>query len=452
MTKKLRIGLSVLLATCITLVGAGCDGASDSARELEIPQQKEKETKEIPTLQITMYASWYGEGWQAIEEDVNANAENLGFRLDFDKIAEGDQGVQVLKTRAAAGDLPDLLAYHGVRSLEMELRASDKAMDLSDSNWLDNYDEAILKSNFGLNGKVISVPLGGINLPGIFYNKQVFSELGLEVPTNWTEFLAVCEKLKEAGKIPCYVAGKDTWTTQILAIAGWQRDYKDKDVNEEFVKLITNKKNIVDYKYAKDSFFKLQELKDNGYIQETWLSDTYDGQQEAIVTGKAGMTCNATWMMDEIAKKYPEQMDDVGGFAPVFDGEDPVGAWIPNAVFGFTTSKHPEAVKAFLDYFASTETQNKYFAAQAGIPIAKGITVDTLPLANQEIYEEFLLPGRGQTLWQSAMIPSDITDVGFGDFSVYTMDALLGKNPDEILQDIRDFMEKDAKSKGAADW
>ena len=40
---------------------------------------------------------------------------------------------------------------------------------------------------------------------GIFYNKDIFAKVGVNVPKDWVEFLAVQQKLKEAGYIPMLV-------------------------------------------------------------------------------------------------------------------------------------------------------------------------------------------------------------------------------------------------------
>lgn len=37
---------------------------------------------------------------------------------------------------------------------------------------------------------------------GIFYNKNIFREVGVEVPETWDEYLVVCARIKEAGYIP----------------------------------------------------------------------------------------------------------------------------------------------------------------------------------------------------------------------------------------------------------
>jgi ABC-type glycerol-3-phosphate transport system substrate-binding protein len=50
----------------------------------------------------------------------------------------------------------------------------------------------------------------------MFYNAELWTELGLEVPTTWDEFLAVCETLKAADVIPIGTTQANIWP-----VANW---------------------------------------------------------------------------------------------------------------------------------------------------------------------------------------------------------------------------------------
>lgn len=453
MKAGLKSVLSLLLIPVFILSFTACGGSAtppDSSNSTAAASTSaSQKPKEVVPLKVTMFVDWYLQGWQAIEKDVNDNAEKLGFKLDFDKIASGDQGTLVLKTRAATEDFPDVLCYPGVNTIEKDLHISDKLADLTDAEWAGNYDASFLSGGqYTKDGKLYGAPLGGITIPGVFYNKKVFNDLGINIPNTWEEFLAVCEKVKTAGKVPIFMAGKDTWTVQIFNIMGLQREIKGKDPMQFAKDLNENKVNITSFSLFKDSFAKLKELKDKGYFQKNWLSDSYDAQQKAITDGSAAMVINATWILDEIIKKYPEQINDIGAFTVPFDGDDPVGAWTPNAIFAFNTSKNAEAAKTFINYFESVDTQNKYFAAQPGISAMKGLSLDAVSSSAKDLYSLFTAPGRGQINWQSAGIQPDI-----GSIPDFSMAALVsGKTPDQLLQEMRKAMEKSAKAQGLAGW
>ncbi|KQO59788.1 ABC transporter substrate-binding protein [Curtobacterium sp. Leaf261] len=47
---------------------------------------------------------------------------------------------------------------------------------------------------------------------GVIYNKKIFADQGLPVPTTWSEFVDVCTALKKADITPIYATDRDTWT------------------------------------------------------------------------------------------------------------------------------------------------------------------------------------------------------------------------------------------------
>ncbi|NLD03056.1 MAG: extracellular solute-binding protein, partial [Clostridiales bacterium] len=58
-------------------------------------------------------------------------------------------------------------------------------------------DAAVAQSTY--DGKVLAIPYGGLSGCDIFYNKTIFAEVGVEVPTTIAELEAVCDKLIAAG-------------------------------------------------------------------------------------------------------------------------------------------------------------------------------------------------------------------------------------------------------------
>lgn len=75
--------------------------------------------------------------------------------------------------------------------------------DLSGSAWAAQVDDGT-RSLATVDGKLVAFPIG-TNAIVMAYNKQVFADLKLSVPTTWTELLAVSTALKKAGKTPIAV-------------------------------------------------------------------------------------------------------------------------------------------------------------------------------------------------------------------------------------------------------
>ena len=89
--------------------------------------------------------------------------------------------------------------------------------DVSDLWKKNNWNEAFKSTESALtvNGKQWGIPTV-YAFWGVFYRKDIFEKLGIEIPKTWDEFIAVAKKLKENDIIPFTIGTKAPWTT-----AGW---------------------------------------------------------------------------------------------------------------------------------------------------------------------------------------------------------------------------------------
>jgi len=84
-------------------------------------------------------------------------------------------------------------------------------MDLTDEAFVQNYDELALEEGGSLDGRVYSISLGRVTYSGMFVNKDLLAEVGVDTPTTWTELVAVCEAVKASGNECMTAGGADTW-------------------------------------------------------------------------------------------------------------------------------------------------------------------------------------------------------------------------------------------------
>jgi raffinose/stachyose/melibiose transport system substrate-binding protein len=84
-------------------------------------------------------------------------------------------------------------------------------LDLTGQPFLDNYYPASIEDAGTYSGKVYQINAGTVSYSGIYYNKDLFTEYNVAVPTTWDELVAACETFV-AADIPCMTAGgKDGW-------------------------------------------------------------------------------------------------------------------------------------------------------------------------------------------------------------------------------------------------
>lgn len=122
---------------------------------------------------------------------------NVKFSIE---IKDDTQIVETYKMRLYADDAPDIM--QGKPRNMVEFIEGGFVMDLSDQPFLERVDEKV-RPELEVNGKYWGVPLD-IQAKGVLYNKRMFAEAGLEVPTTSDEFFAVCDAFAAQGINPLF--------------------------------------------------------------------------------------------------------------------------------------------------------------------------------------------------------------------------------------------------------
>ena len=154
---------------------------------------------------------------------------------------------------------------------------------------------------------------------------QALQEAGVPLRGNAQEveeFLDACEKIKAIGKTPLYYSGSDSWTLQCFTHFGFNKEVLDSGLTytEFWNEMNTNKRHYSECQDFADAIVRSKEMIEKGYVQETYLSDSYDMAQTALAEGEAGMYVNDTGVIDEIASKYPDLVENIGAFPlPLYD-------------------------------------------------------------------------------------------------------------------------------------
>lgn len=140
--------------------------------------------------------------------------EKLGLNVELELIPGGAEGDNLIRTRLASGDMPDLQSYNS-GPLFNALNPEEYFMDLTGESFIDTLDENFVKST-SVNGKTYGIPLFAAQAGAIVYYKPIYKELNLEIPKTWDEFLESCKKIKESGKVAMIGSCADSWTAQLI--------------------------------------------------------------------------------------------------------------------------------------------------------------------------------------------------------------------------------------------
>jgi len=113
-----------------------------------------------------------------------------------------------------AGDGPDIFQSRAYGKLKALARAGHIQALENHVPYLADFPQMTLRAiTYG--GGIYGVPFATETLL-VFYNRDIYQKLGLDVPASWEQFLANCEVIRRAGITPISNGGADAWTLEIM--------------------------------------------------------------------------------------------------------------------------------------------------------------------------------------------------------------------------------------------
>lgn len=298
------------------------------------------------------------QGWapDAEMELAKQFEEQTGIKIDY-QVVPSDQYFGLLQTKLNSGEGPDLFGgQSGKTDLVVNYDVEKNAVDLSDQPWVQSLDPQVLDQST-VNGKVYGQTVW--NTLGttwvVNYNKDIFAELDLTVPTTFDDFKAACETIKASGIIPIYEPMADGWH-QVLWFAelGVQIENLAPGTAEQ---LNANQSTFAENPTALLLLQQYKDLYDSGCFGDNALSDAVADQSKVIFEGQAAMTVANLTFAQQVKNDYPEfNTDSLDVFIiPLADNQvlnvNPAGP----TKFIWKGSKHIDEAKQFLNFLAEPE-------------------------------------------------------------------------------------------------
>ena len=283
------------------------------------------------------------------------NEMNPDIKAGVETQPAGTEGDNLIKTKLATGEMPDVFGYNS-GSLFQAINPDQNLVPLTDEAWAKDLPEefkVVVSTSKGLYG----APTGTTQAGGVVYNRKVYADLGLKVPTSWAEFKANNDKIKADGKVtPIEQTYGDTWTAQLFVLGDFANvAKKDPKWADEYT---ANKRKYVDQP-ALQSFDNQQDAFESGYFNKNFASAKYDDGIEAVATGTAAHYPMLSSAIAAINQNFKDNVNDIGFFAlPAPDAADTqMTIWLPNAVYIPKTTEGAklDAAKKFVAFINSPE-------------------------------------------------------------------------------------------------
>ena len=456
MTRKRLLIPTLLILISLAITACGAPAAAPQApADTQAPAAAEAPAAtEAPAEAAPVTLTYLVDDSQATQDTANALADaymamHPNVTINIELRPGGTEGDNIIKTRLATDDMPDIFWYNS-GSLLQALQPTETLVDLANEPFIASIQEAFLPT-VSQNGGVFGVPSGTAMGGGILYNKKIYADLGLSAPTTWAEFEANNAKIKEAGITPVIQTYGDTWTSQLFVLADFYNvaqavpSFAD-DYTANAAKYATTPAAMAGFSYLAEGF-------NDGWYQKDFATDKFDQGLSQLANGEGAHYPMLTFALSAIAANFPDQINDIGFFAqPGADAAKngatiwmPAGTYIPKT----TTGEQLAVAKDFLAFITSTAGVDAVNAKQqpAGPFMVKGsVLPDTVVPAVKDLAVyvdsgnngpalEFVSPVKGPSLEQITVA------VGSGQMT-----------PEEAAAAYDQDVEKQAKQLGLPGW
>jgi raffinose/stachyose/melibiose transport system substrate-binding protein len=410
---------ATVLATCLALLSAcGNSGSNDAAGGNAGAGGESKDKKITLTMLVSGNKAADGQDFEldVLPKMVHEKFPNI--TLEVQKLPD-DQYNTSIKTKLAAGEGPDFFRIWprmGGGASVIDLAKAGYLADLSDLPFMSKISDGA-REDMSYDGKVYGIAKG-IDMLGTYYNKDLFQKAGItEVPQNWEDFLAACQKLKDAGTTPIVMGDKDPWWIQFGAyqLAANTVYAEDKDFD---VKLQAGERKFTDSKWVQ-AFEMYKELYEKGYIAKNTLGLGGPQATQMFIDGKAAMTFDGTWDYPTLTAKGA--VDFERGFFPLPGNEKGKPVWQAVATaagWGVNAkTKNLDAVKEVLNYWFDDQSDlfkewvklNPSISAFNGVPLTNDLYKDSYELYKNSGNSIYF----ANQMWPNGV--ADILQVKFGE-------------------------------------
>ena len=215
--KTLSLAMAGITALSLTACGGGNSetaapaGQGDSKQTTAESAQAEGEQKVI-----TFMHRFPDEPYNTFINTKLAVYEQMHPDIKFNIIsAQNQEYKEKIKIVVGSEDTPDIF-FSWVGDFTERFIREDLILDLTpyleaDPEWKDSFIESQLEQYVNADGMQYGIPFR-LDCKLFFYNKAIFDEHNLTVPTTWDEFINVCETLKAAGITPISFGNQEPWS------------------------------------------------------------------------------------------------------------------------------------------------------------------------------------------------------------------------------------------------
>ena len=293
--------------------------------------------------------------WGAVVEQINAEFKKANPGVEIVTESYPDQPYQQkIKIYATAKQLPDVFKYWSFSTLLKPLVDGGFVLTLNKADFAKfGYVPGSLESNM-YGGKLYGIPVSA-DMWVIYYNKKLFKDAGVSIPTTIEDLEALAPKFKTQGIIPMVTDGKDAWPLSLTYDVFIER------VNGDFSRTqaaLDRKAKFTDPDFVEGARQYLKFVQ-SGLFQEDLMVSDYGASRNLFGQGKAAMYLMGSWEMGLAADtNFSDEFRanvDAFKFPVLKSGKgkiDDLLAWYGGNYVISSASKYKDLDLKYLKYYA----------------------------------------------------------------------------------------------------
>ena len=327
---------TILIAASATVlvIGAVFAGGSSEA------------TAEQTTIIVT---SWRTEDIERMNR-INAvfSAANPDIRVEFQPIKDTEYDAQ-LKSSLETGVAADVIF---LRSFDAGRQIWDtgQLLPLDDVvPGLDRFPASARGAWSTDDGTVYGVPFAGVT-HGVYYQKAIFERYGIEAPSTWDEFIAVCRTLQANGETVFAQGTREGWPLYEVIFSGLGANFYGGEASRQA--LIAGDMKLTDPQFVR-AFEIIDQLQP--FFPAGYQGIDYVSTQQMFGTGQAAMFIGGSWEIG-IFEDLGSSEREIGWFAPPLERADDQLSYAFHVDIGIGLNRSSQQLAAATRYLAWTAT------------------------------------------------------------------------------------------------
>ena len=334
------------------------------------------------------------------------------------------------KVAASSDTLPDMWFNWG-GSLGGFYAENGKTKDMTEfaaaNGWDDKFSAGAL-SLCQLGGQLSGYPTS-YNVLGVYYNKTIFADLGIEVPTTFEEFEAILPTIKAAGIFPMETGGLNGWH-----VMRWLELLIEHYAGQELHDKMNQFQESWDNEAVAQAFAKYKEWVDAGYFPDGFLTADPNDTIMNMGAGYSAMDLEGQWYDGNILQNDLDLSNY--GFFPFPSGEtNRMSAFVEQTEFNANLSD--EKLAACVEYmdclFSDDVVANPDLAKYYNLPLPK----DGAKAPEEQLNVNTMLETsntNGTFTITDQAFPTEVADVLFNCQDAVATGSMTPEEPGALIQ------------------